>query len=255
MPKQIQISLVLLLTLVVSFTLVPWASAHRPEDGIDDGLTIIPSPAVSYAYYQEFDGSSNFHAYTFDAQAGQFFHAGINIPQIEGLEDYGVTLALLGPGLPAMEAGISSQPHSHSSQEAGDSHAHEAAFEVPNWLNLDGLGGIVVENQPGEDFFEPFTQTNYWGRQVLELTLPETGRYYLLVWNPEKEPGKYVLDTGREEVFGPADVLRFPIWWLNTRLYFEQGPALFGAFSAVFFGIAGLVVYRRRKINYESIEK
>lgn len=246
MTKQIRISL-LALSLVATFFLVPNASAHRPEEGVDNGLTIIPSPTISYAYYQEFDGLSDFHAYTFEAQSGQFFHAGINIPQLDGLEDYGVSLALFGPGLPKVEADIFSESHAHTDQDGADSHAHAATIDFPDWLDLDSLGGIVVENQPGEDFFEPFTQTNYWGRQVLELNLPETGRYYLLVWNTEKEVGKYVLDTGREEVFGPADLLRFPVWWVNTRMYFEQGPALLGAASVLFFGIAGIVIYRRRK--------
>lgn len=246
MIKQIRISL-LSFIFMATFFLVPKASAHRPEKGVESGLTMIPSPTVSYAYYQEFDGASDMHAYAFEAQAGQFFHAGINIPQLSGLEDYGVTLALFGPGLPLVDEGIFTGSHAHTDQERADSHMHAGTIDIPAWLDLNEIGGIVVESQRSGDFFEPFTQTNYWGRQVLELNLPESGRYYLLVWNPEQEAGKYVLDTGREEVFGPADLLRFPVWWVNTRLYFEQGPALLGALSALFFGIAGIVIYRRRR--------
>jgi len=238
----------LFLTILIGmFIFVPTASAHRPEEGTDEGLTVIPSPSVSYAYYREFDHQNFVHSYAFDGVAGQFFHAGINIPQIAGLEDYGVTLALVGPGLPAIDEGAFSTSHSHSSGESED-HAHEQ-IQLPAWLDLNQLGGMVIPSQKGDDFFEPFTQTNYWGRQVLELDLPESGRYYLLVWSADKGPGKYVLDTGREEVFSPADLVRFPSWWLNTRLYFEQGPSLLGTASVLFFGIASVVFYRSRKKN------
>lgn len=237
-------NLLILIIIIAMFIFVPAASAHRPEEGIDEGLTVIPSPSVSYAYYREFESPNFLHSYAFDGDAGQFFHAGINIPQIAGLEDYGVTFALVGPGLPAIDQTAFAASHSHEGAETND-HAHEQV-ELPGWLDLDQMGGIVVPSQVGEDFFEPFTQTNYWGRQVLELNLPESGRYYLLVWNADKEPGKYVLDTGREEVFGPADITRFPVWWLNTRLYFEQGPALLGVASVLFFGIVGVVFYRSR---------
>ena len=77
-----------------------------------------------------------------------------------------------------------------------------------------------------EGYSEPFTQTEYWGRQELDIDLPESGEYTLLVWNPDGQPGKYVLDTGREEVFGLSDVLRMPVWWVRARLYFEQGIVL-----------------------------
>lgn len=232
------------------FSIVPLASAHRPDEGNLDGVTAIPNPDTSFAYYREIDNTSPVHLYTFDGKAGDFFHAGINIPQISGLEDYQVSLALLGPGLPGLEESEQTNAsHSHTGVETV-AHEHESQssyLPLPAGYNLEQLGGLVVENRPGEDFFEPFTQTRYWGRQELDFNLPETGKYYLLVWNPEGEGGKYVLDTGTEEVFGPADLLRFPIWWLNTRLYFEQGPSLVGAASILFFGIGGLVIYRVRK--------
>jgi hypothetical protein len=235
------------LVVLVTFSIVPKVSAHRPDVGNDTGVTTIPDPLTSYAYYRQFDGSEPIHVYAFHGKAGQFFHAGINIPKITGLKSYQVEMALLGPGLPSLEQG--KPPESRSESEHLD-HDHDhpsVSIPLPADLNLDGLGGVIVESQAGEDFFEPFTQTNYWGRQSIDLTLPESGKYTLLVWNSAGENGKYVLDTGTKEVFGTADILRFPIWWLNTRLYFEQGPQLIGFASLLAFGLIGMVVYRIRK--------
>lgn len=269
--KHIRV-IILFSSLFAIFFSVPIASAHRPDEGNPDGLTQIPDPSTSYAYYREFNGSEDLHVYTVDAEAGQFFHAGINIPQLAGLEDYGVTLALLGPGLPELDpeqfpfmlskedAHDDGHDHEHEDGEDhkhdiyDDVHTHEDGQEhlhldgsLPADLDLSGLGGIIAESQVSEDFYEPFTQTSYWGRQVIELDLLESGRYYLLVWNPQREAGKYVLDTGREEVFGPADILRFPIWWLETRAYFEQTPYLIGAGLFAISGMVLVVAYRSRE--------
>lgn len=240
--------LTFILALLAMFFIVPPASAHRPEEGADAGPTMIPDPNTSYAYYRQIDSPTDVHTYTFTGQADQFFHAGINIPQIKGLEDFEVTMALLGPGLPALggEAGDPDDPlHAASESEHQPHDTH--TLSLPAGFDTPIYNGIILKSQPGEDFFEPFTQTNYWGKQQIDLNLPDSGTYTLVVWSPEGETGKYVLDTGTEEVFSPADLLRFPKWWLDTRLFFEQGTALAVIGSVLFFGIFGIAFYWVRK--------
>ncbi|UCC87779.1 MAG: hypothetical protein JSV81_00335 [Anaerolineales bacterium] len=235
-------ALILTVILLGAFLAAPNAYAHRPEQGNPDGVTLIPSPTTSYAYYQEIQEPGQLHVYQFEGQAGQFFHAGINIPQLNGLEDYGVSLALLGPGLPPL-------PEDQLPLRAADDghdHHHSPLQVFPD-LHLDSAGGLVAESRKSEDFHEPFTQTNYWGRQAIDLDLPQSGTYYLLIWNPDGDVGKYVLDTGTEEVFGSADLFRFPLWWLNTRLYFEQAPQIIGVVALLVSALFGWVLYRRRR--------
>jgi hypothetical protein len=238
-----------LTTVVIGMLIaVPNVHAHRPEPGNDVGVTVIPNPSTSFAYYREITAQGQTHIYQFHAEAGQFFHAGINIPQIKRLEDYGVTMALVGPGLAPI-------PEEQLSFYGGiEGHDHDdvphSSVQPPPALMADiqvgAIGGLVLESEKGEDFYEPFTQTRYWGRQTVELDLPQSGTYHLLIWNPEGKLGKYVLDTGTEEVFGPDDMLRFPIWWLNTRVYFEQMPRILSLLMSLLAGMVGLVVYRRR---------
>jgi hypothetical protein len=243
-------TLVYTICLLAVLFVTPIAYAHRPGEDNLDGLTEIPDPEISFAYYRQLDSSSPMDVYSFEGQGGQFFHAGINIPQLSGLENYQVNIALLGPGFPPLDSAIRSQDtHAHGGPNPED-HVEEillADLPIPSDINLEQIGGLFVANQDGEDFFEPFTQTRYWGRQELDINLPEDGRYYLLVWNPEGAEGKYVLATGTQEVFEPADLLRFPIWWLNTRLYFEQGHLILIVASIFFTSVIAVGVYRWKK--------
>ncbi len=211
-----------LLILFVLLFGVSSASAHRPLWGEDQAITEIPNLDTSFAVYRDLRAPEQVDVYVFEAQAGERLHAGINIPAVAGLEQYGVSVALMGPGLPAADPAL-----------------------LPAAYPPD-LGAQIFSTAPGEDFFEPFTQTNYWGRQRLELNLPETGTYYLLVWNPAGQAGKYVMDTGTAEVFGPADLFRFPVWWVQVHLFFGHGPYLAAGALALVAALAGAGAWRLR---------
>lgn len=208
--------------LILLVLLIPLssASAHRPIWGEQYGPIEIPDLRTSFAVYRNLD-SGQIDVYTFESDAGQDLHAGIQIPAVDGLQEYGVTAALFGPGLP--EADPNALPPDHPAD----------------------LGALVFPSSVSADFFEPFTQTYYWGRQQIDLALPAGGAYYLLVWHPDGQPGKYVLDTGRAEVFEPADVLRFPVWWLRVHIFFGHGPAL--ALTGVLIALAVLLIVIRKR--------
>ena len=199
----------------------PTASAHRPDWGEASGVTEIADIVNSVAFYRDLTGADDVDAYVFTARAGDRLHAGINTPVVQGLEDYGASVALFGPGLPT---------------------ADYAA--LPPGSPAD-LGAAVFPTRPGADFFEPFTQTNYWGRQRLEVDLLMAGTYYLVVWHPAGAAGKYVLDVGTAEVFGPGDLFQFPIWWLRVHAYF--GHLNYLAAALVLLGALAGVVYLRRR--------
>jgi len=211
--------------LFVAFSLIAFlptssASAHYPILG-NEATTVIPNLSTSYAFYRDLK-TGEVDVYTFEGKAGQQLHAGMQIPAVKGLENYAVTMVLFGPGLP--EADHDQLPPEHP----------------------EDLGDLIFLPKVTDDFFEPFTQTNYWGRQDIDMLLPETGPYYLIVWNPESQPGKYVLDTGRAEVFELADLFRFPVWWVQVQLFFGRGPYLLSG-TAGLLAVIGAVIYRVRK--------
>jgi hypothetical protein len=210
------------LILLAAMLVFPTAAyAHRPVWGDDLGVTRIENLSTSFAFYREFT-SEKVHAYSFEGQAGQSLRAGIQIPAIKGLEEYSVSMAVLGPGFPEVDDTLLPTDHP------------------------EDLGAQIFPSETTSDFFEPFTQTNYWGRQRAEITLPADGSYYILIWNPEGKPGKYVMDSGRAEIFEPQDFFLFPIWWLRTRIYFGQGPYLALISLSIVAVIAGLFIRRQR---------
>lgn len=210
--------------LIMLVLLVPFssASAHRPIWGEQYGPIEIPNLHTSFAVYRDLS-TDQIDVFTFEAEAGQDLHAGIQIPAVDGLEEYEIRAALFGPGLP--EADPEALPPDHP----------------------EDLGALVFPSRESAGYFEPFTLTSYWGRQEIDVSLPAEGTYYLLVWQPEGMPGKYVLDTGRAEVFEPADIFRFPVWWVRVHLFFGHGPTLALLAALILLAVALLVLRKWRK--------
>jgi len=204
---------------------VPSAFAHRPvEAAVESEAIQVPDLSTSYAFYRDLTSAQQVDVYTFQGNAGEFFNAGISIPVVPGLEDYSVSMALVGPGL---------SPSTNS--------------DLPLEISEEA-GSLIIPSSDNGEFFEPFTQTNYWTRQKVELELPKSGDYRLLIWNENGRTGKYVLDTGREEVFGPGDLFLFPIWWVQVHTYFEHTPYLVAAAFGIVIIIAafGFLRYKSR---------
>lgn len=110
--------------------------------------------------------------FTFSGRHGQEILVRVDIPQIPGLEGFAPTVALTGPGLPP------------------------------------GARIIAPPAEKPPAFFEPFTQTSYWTRQVDRITLPADGRYQIAVYHPEGQTGRYVLSVGDKEVPGGDPLFR-----------------------------------------------
>jgi hypothetical protein len=220
--KCMKLNRLLILTILVLISLIPISSvsAHRPIWGNED-VTVIDNLSTSFAFYRDLP-AGKVHFYTFEGKQGQNLHAGINIPAIKGLENYSVTMALLGPGLPEVDHDLLPPEHP------------------------ENLGALIFPSKVSADFYEPFTQTLYWGRQSLDTALPDDGEYYLVVWQPNGTAGKYVMDSGRAEVFGFGDMFLFPIWWLQVHFFFNHGPFLLAG-AAVILGLFIFAIIKRRK--------
>jgi hypothetical protein len=92
--------------------------------------------------------------YSFHAFSGFKLDAQITIPYIASLQDFPPHLALIGTGLPAQEdtaSGLIIAP--------GD------CVQIFN----------AAHTGTSNPFYEPFTQTTYWPRQTVSLTLWTSG--------------------------------------------------------------------------------
>lgn len=209
----------------------PTRPSHKPLFKSGDISTpgralTIPDPAVSWAVYASLDHVGEVDYYTFQAKASFPLYAQITIPAINGLQQYGPTLALIGPGLPAPTGATPFTPPSG--------------------------GGVYIQPTANlgtaDAFYEPFTQTNYWNRQTLQHSLPASGTYYLAVYTGASagvKIGKYVLAVGQREEFGFSDLLAFPGEYIHVRQFAEVGfPAWFWVALVVLLALVALIVWR-----------
>jgi len=121
----------------------------------------------------------------------------LGIPVLDRLTDYRPIIAVLGPGMPAVEADVA----------------------IPA-----GLGGIDFDSRTvGEPrfFHEPFTGTDSW--ILIEETVPlvEPGEYYVVARSPADGFGKLWVAVGTKERFGLQDVLRLPTIAREVRAFHE----------------------------------
>jgi hypothetical protein len=203
-PVFKDLSTVALLLMIVFLLVVNFSVAAHKYLGTEslrtrDDPVMVPDHQVSWAAYEELEKEGQVDYYRFEAKKGEEIYASLIIPQIERLSDFEPELALIGPGLP------------------------------------EGTDSEVDEN---EVFFEPFTQTSYWERQVIRRKAPEDGTYFVSVWDAEKGTGKYTLAIGEREDFGPGDILDYPSVWWKVRIFAEREVSTYLITGAVLTGLA-----------------
>jgi hypothetical protein len=183
--------------------LVGTAQAHIPvfsSPGVGDTpetAVFIDDATISHAVYHEMTADFARLWVTFDLQAGQEIYVQFGIPVLDRLADFRPAVAVLGPGLPAIDL----------------------PFEVP-----DGLGGILFETTDIEEpeyFYEKFTGTESWIFGEIEDTAPEAGTYYVVAYDPAGELGKFWVAPGRAEVFEPQDIAALPVLVPQVRAFHE----------------------------------
>jgi hypothetical protein len=147
-----------------------------------DNAVFIDDGTISHAVYHEGTAEAPRLWVTYDLEAGQQIYAQLGVPVLDRLVDFRPAMAILGPGLPAVEL----------------------PFDIP-----EGLGGILFttdEIAEPEFFHEEFTGTDSWIFGFIEDTAPQTGTYYAVVYVPSGDLGKFWVAVGRRESFAIEDI-------------------------------------------------
>ncbi len=163
-------------SMLVVLCLSSLSLAHSPRmvsQGIHlSALTAyqVPDANISWALYAKLPAKS-VEWYGFELKAGQALYISITVPQIEGLEDFAPSFAIVGKGL----------------------NPSKLEF-VPK-----GMGAVVVP--PVAPTLEVHAGHGYWVRQSTTIKAPSSGTYFVAVFHEASKAGKYVLAPGRAEVF------------------------------------------------------
>ncbi len=183
------------------FMPVAWAHRYIENDGTHTTMEkAIPigDIGLSQVVYHEVTGASRTLWMSFDATAGMEASIEIGVPLIDRFASYRPAFALLGPGLPPLEA---------------------PPVPVP-----EGYCGIVYTTDAiaePEIFDEKFTGTESWvfGRQ--DIVLPRDGTYYIVAFVPSGATGKLWVAPGTREFFGLMDILTLPRVIYKVRTFHE----------------------------------
>ena len=201
------------------------ALAHRPLSigGVYEDATEalwVRDLTISQVIYCELTERTHAVWLTFEAQAGEVLSFSLGVPVIERVGEFRPAMAVLGPDFPPAELPI----------------------PTPG-----GVGGQIfstnnVENP--EFFHEPFTGTDSWVLLREEISLPASGRYYLVAFSTTGEMGKLWVAVGEREAFSLSDVIHLPAIIADVRQFHEVSdlPSWLGVAMIVGFVLIGLVI-------------
>ena len=175
------------------------AQAHRPifsekAATAPETAVWIAQPSVSQVIYREITGASPQVWLALDAQEGFELFVQIGVPVIPRLKDFRPAMKVVGPS-----------PADSNDLPPGIKEKHFPTDQV---------------KEP-RFFHEHFTGTDSWILRSETVTLPKSGRYYVVAYVPSGQTGKLWLSIGKQEVFGAADLAQFGAWKKVIRKFHE----------------------------------
>jgi hypothetical protein len=190
----------------------------------------IPDPTKSWAIYGELHEGKEAHYYRFEIVKGEKIYISLMKPTDPENKEFMPGFVLMGPGL--IERGTISD-----------------YIEQPPVSNAI----ILVGKQPSEATYEPFTPSSFFQLAELDIPAPESGRYYIAVYEPTRG-GHYSLAVGKREVFSLTEWILIPMSLIS--IYQWEGQSLFMIFSpiVVVFTIAVGIWWKKRGIPLSLFE-
>ena len=142
----------------------------------------------SKAIYAYLDDEDDADAYFMIVREPTRIYAKTIIPYCSQYSEFRPSFALVGPGLPT-----------------------DDQLKAP--VKLEPEQGIIVrEDIPTgaerDSMYEVFSDQFYYEGPILDITVKESGNYWLWFWNPAGETGDYVAIIGKREVFSVEDIRR-----------------------------------------------
>lgn len=177
------------------------AQAHKPSYGNEFTSAAeafeVEDPDISIVLYSEMTCDLNQVWMHLDTEEREEIWVQLGIPQLDRLDTYRPSLALVAPGLPDAEV----------------------PFEVP-----EGMGVTVFDTSDVEEpefFFEEFTSTASWVLYSGWIPVPQYSDAYLVAWDPAQHTGKLWVAVGVVEDFSDSTVSDFVYWMEETQAFHE----------------------------------
>lgn len=226
----------LALLFALLFSILPLsAEAGKPiykDENEETNFTsakVVPSESgqeTAYTYYATL-GAGKVDTYQIYVQAGQISNLSLTVPQAADLKDFTPTLALVGPGITST-----------------------ASVTLPVTIP-QGSGAITLDYSGSTADRATATDQGsgqaVWAGPSYTTPYPQSGSYYLLVWDRSGRSGKYVLSLGEVEENGLFDIIKFPYTWAKLNLWFGNWlPVLIAGVVSLLIVLGVVALLRRR---------
>jgi len=200
----VKVSAALFIFLLAMFLLVPAAWAHVPiipegNENISSAMHI-SDPGKSWAIYG-FLRAEAAQYYSFDVEMGQQIFLSLLKSADRQEMDFHPEMALLGSGV----------------KTAGQLPDHVILPKSTKDFGIMTTAGKSAFNAT----YEPFGPSSYMEIAVLDTAAPESGRYYVAVYD-HAAPGHYALTVGSREEFSFTERITMPIRLISVYLWEGQ---------------------------------
>lgn len=232
--RSAQLAAVAVLPILLTLSLAPVTSAHRPlfantDASHPDAALRIPDPSVSHVVYAELTDEHAQKWFVFQNEKPREVPIKVGIPAAVSQGEFRPTVVLFGPGWPEPSEDL---PYSPPQAEP------VGAFTLP-----------TVDRS--HRFYEPVTGTESHIVVDTQVRLPEAGIYYGVVYEPNGLAGKVWIGLGSSEGFSWRDAARLPGWIGEVRRFHEVSGwprwAWMSTLGVLAVVLVGLVWWRLRR--------
>jgi hypothetical protein len=236
--------------------LVPSASAHKLIDSGDnhtyDTATIIPDVELSRAIYAELEPNKQ-NYYTFEGKQGDTFFGEIVVATMNNeSSELEPKFAIIADSssISKIKSQVNGQnPPCDLSHTMGSGCFYDTDTNFP-YSVPSGYGALVFSNVlelPSEEFYEPFSMTEYSQRQTISFDIPSDSTYYIVAYSDELfDNNRYTLATGFIEDWSALDFVTL------LPYYIIQSNVALGDYSLVYMmlfvgAIVAVAILKKKK--------
>lgn len=187
-----------------SLPLFPPQPKNISEGNILSNALRLPDFTKKYLIFNRIGAPGQIHVYRADCRAGERLRAQIFAPKLPMGSSISPRFAIVAQSLP-YSADVQQLP-----------------FELPA-----GFSAVVApqHSKPMAPVTDLLTRVNYIPGPVVDTRTLVGGRCYVVIWSPQNQLGKYVLQTGHRWPFRLGYWAQIPRFWWQIRGWFGQSRA------------------------------
>ena len=198
------------------------AIAHTPLNPIEEIHSLetafeVPNPTKSWTLYRELHHEGEAEYFKLHLNVGERLRVNLYIKRIEG--NFNPNLIIMGEDL-------------------------QLADSLPSFIEIpEGFGAYLIEPSiPEKPEYEPFTPASYYYLIDVDETISKEGDYYLAVYEPNLEEGKYGIAIGYKEEFTLSEWLLIPFDVISIHEW--EGQSLIVILTPLLLSLVlGLVLF------------